>query len=154
VPNRLHGHAQTIAFTWTRHDDLVALVLARRSTDVRRRVAKCGTDLPNADVQAVLEIDMHPIAPDRVLELFTGRQLAAFRGQQRQRAKRLAPDADRLAALTEDAGAEIHLETGKAPPGTLLHQSTSRTGMIVWTAIVSTALKAHLRALYGGIYPF
>jgi hypothetical protein len=77
-------------------------------------VAQRGPDLLDAEVQALVEVDVGVAAPDLLAQLFARDQLARARGQQRQHLERLLLDLDRQAALAQLARAQVKLELTEA----------------------------------------
>jgi hypothetical protein len=102
----LDRHQQAIAAAGQR------LHVARR----RRLVAQRGADLPNAEVEGLLEVDEGAFRPDLALDLFPRDQLTAAADEHDEDARRLRLEARARARLPQLAASRIQLEDPEAEP--------------------------------------
>jgi hypothetical protein len=83
---------------------------------------ECLPDLPDAEVQSLLEVDEGIAPPDVIAELRPGDHLAAPADQQFEDLERLRRELDHLAAPPQLPGRRIELERSKSQDGGPTHR--------------------------------
>ena len=113
------GHQEPVAAPGKRLDELRGI----------RGVAKHLANLPDAEIQPLIEVHERVAAPDVIADLDARHDLAAAAGEEFEDLERLRRQLEHVAALPQFAGCRVQLERGE-PQDRVAHSSKTHRELI------------------------